>query len=348
MRTGTACGIIRANRTGSPLMPPIRRILLTVKNPRQRALPALAKAAALARSLGAQLELFHAISGPVAFEAFSDGAINRYQDEQRALHLRRLEAMARPLCRRGLEITTAVEWDYPSYEAVIRHAQRSRADLIVVGRHDGPRVARWLLRYADWELLRQSPVPVLVVKKPRPYRNPAILAAVDPSHAFAKTAQLDHAILGSGAAISSATRGALHVLHAYVPTIDDISQGELRLPNASQLIVGQAAKQAGQRLEKALRGAGVEVKPARRHVVALHAVDAIPQVARQVGCEIVVMGAVARSGLKGLFIGNTAERLFDDLACDVLVVKPPGFKSQVDARIRGPELFFPVPPSGMV
>ncbi|MDQ2639633.1 MAG: universal stress protein [Pseudomonadota bacterium] len=329
-------------------MPPIRCILLAVKNPRQKSFPALAKAAALARALGARLELFHAISGPVAFEAFSDDAIRKYQDQQRALHLRRLETMATPLRRSGLAVATAVEWDYPSYEAVVRHARRSRADLIVVGRHEGRHVARWLLRYSDWELLRQSPVPVLLVKKSRPYRAPAILAAVDPSHAFAKTAQLDRAILEVGAAIGGATRGALHVLHAYVPTIDDVSEAQLRLPNASQLIVDHAAKQADLRLGKALRAAGVEVKAARRHVLALHAVDAIPQVARRLSCDIVVMGAVARSGLKGLFIGNTAERLFDDLTCDLLVVKPPGFKSQVAAGIRGPELFFPTPPSGMV
>ncbi|HWL63219.1 MAG TPA: universal stress protein [Steroidobacteraceae bacterium] len=329
-------------------MPTIRRILLAVKNPRQRAFPALAKAAALAQALGAQLELFHAISGPVAVDAFSEDAIRKYEDGQRALHLRRLEAMATPLRQRGLAVTTAAEWDYPSYEAVIRHARRSRADLIVVGRHEGRHVARWLLRYSDWELLRQSPVPVLLVKKARPYRSPAILAAVDPSHAFAKTAQLDGAILEAGSAISGATGGALHVLHAYVPTIDDISQGQLRQPNASQLIVDHAAKQAERRLEKTLRGAKVEVKAARRHVLAMHPVDAIPQLARRLGCDIVVMGALARSGLKGLFIGNTAERLFDDLNCDLLVVKPPGFKSQVAPGIRGPELYFPLPPSAMV
>jgi universal stress protein E len=192
-------------------------------------------------------------------------------------------------------------------------------------------------------------VPVLLVKKPRAWRAPAILAAVDPSHAFAKTAQLDRGILEIGAAVSDATRGALHVLHAYVPTIDDVSEGMLRQPDASQRIVDLAAKQAARRLDKALHGAGLDdLKKSRRHVVARHPVDAIPAMVKKLGCDIVVMGALARSGLKGLFIGNTAERLLDDLPCDLLVVKPPGFKSQVSAGIRGPELYFPTPPSGMI
>jgi universal stress protein E len=44
---------------------------------------------------------------------------------------------------------------------------------------------------------------------------------------------------------------------------------------------------------------------------------------------IVVMGAISRSGLKRLLIGNTAERILDALRCDVLVVKPARFRSPV-------------------
>ena len=47
------------------------------------------------------------------------------------------------------------------------------------------------------------------------------------------------------------------------------------------------------------------------------------------------MGAVARSGLKRVFIGNTAERLLNQLRCDVLVVKPAEFKARVLPRRKG-------------
>ena len=38
--------------------------------------------------------------------------------------------------------------------------------------------------------------------------------------------------------------------------------------------------------------------------------------------DALVMGAVSRSALKRLFIGNTAERVLDSVNCDVVVVKP--------------------------
>jgi universal stress protein E len=47
------------------------------------------------------------------------------------------------------------------------------------------------------------------------------------------------------------------------------------------------------------------------------------------------MGAVSRSGLKRLFIGNTAEQILDALECDVLVVKPATFTTSVRRAGRG-------------
>jgi len=69
--------------------------------------------------------------------------------------------------------------------------------------------------------------------------------------------------------------------------------------------------------------------------VAQSAVDGIRSVARATRAGIVVMGAISRSGLKRLFIGNTAERLLDVIECDVLIVKPRRFASHVQRRRRG-------------
>ena len=46
-------------------MQAIRRILVAIKDPQARSLPAVAKAAQLARALGAEMELFHAIDAPL-------------------------------------------------------------------------------------------------------------------------------------------------------------------------------------------------------------------------------------------------------------------------------------------
>jgi universal stress protein E len=329
---------------------PIRRILVAVKEVRGRKSPTLQKAAQLARALHARVELFHAISEPIAVDAlaFANEGVSKFQARQRARYLKRLELLAAPLRRTGLDVTVGAEWDFPAHEAVIRRARQWGADLIVAERHASRHIAPWLLRYNDWELLRQSPVPVLLVKKRGTYESMKVLAAIDPSHAFAKTARLDEAILRTATAVCATTRAQLHVAHAYVPALADVYTADLTLPDAPAHIVHNAEAQARSRFEKTLRAARLGSLPrGRRHLVARHPVDAIPQVVKSAGIDLIVMGLV-RTGLKGLFIGNTAEQLLDELPCDLLIVKPPGFANKVPAKPRGPYLISIGPPYGAV
>ena len=45
--------------------------------------------------------------------------------------------------------------------------------------------------------------------------------------------------------------------------------------------------------------------------------------------DLLVMGSVARSGVPGFFVGNTAEKIINHVGCSVLVLKPGGWKSPI-------------------
>ena len=122
---------------------------------------------------------------------------------------------------------TAVEYDYPAHDAIVRRAFLIKADLIVAGSPADRHAAAGLLRLTDWELLRHSPVPVLLVKRSRPYRHPNVLVAVDPCHAHSKPSQLDEEILGVGGAIAAALHGKLHAIHAYAPVVIGSAAGSV-------------------------------------------------------------------------------------------------------------------------
>jgi universal stress protein E len=319
-------------------MPYIRRILVAIKDTGSRKQsPAVIKAAQLASGLGARLELFHAIDSPVYIDSRrpTSARVKLMRQRVEARYVRHLERIADRIRQRGLKVTTAVDWDFPSYEAVVRHARRTHAELIIVERHGGGRhFAPWLLHMADWELLRLSPVPVLIVKNPRPYDRPTILAAVDPTHVFAKPARLDDDILGTGKIVSKALRGALHVMHAYVPMPADMPGATVDISeNVTADIERKALARARTVFESCLRSTAIPA--ARQHLVEDRPMLAIPEVARRTRSSIVVMGAISRSGLKAAFIGNTAERVLDDLTCDLLVVKPQRFVNRVQRARRG-------------
>lgn len=318
-------------------MKAIRRILVGIKDPGARSLPALAKAAQLAAATGAELALFHAIDVPVAAEPFlyAQGGFRKHERQVRQRHLDALERRAARLRRkhRKLKLRVDADWDYPIHEAIVRHARKIKADLVVAEAHAGRRTLPWLLRLTDWELLRSSPVPVLIVKSTRAWRRPRLLAAIDPGHTYAKPAGLDAEILKAGEQLSAALRGTLHVMHAYLP----MASGTTPFIGASAEVISgimsAATADSSKAFERSLRLSRVPRK--RRHLVRGVPSEAVPRMARALRADIVVMGAISRSALKRIAIGNTAERVLGDLPCDVLVVKPARFVTRVSRSSRG-------------
>lgn len=318
-------------------MKPVRRILVGIKDPEAPSLPAVDKAVQLAAAFGAQLTLFHAIAMPVAAEPYlyAKGGFRKHEHEVRQRHREALERLAARLRRRSrkLEVRVDVDWDFPVHEAIVRQARKSRADLVVAEAHAGRRLLPWLLHLTDWELLRSCPVPVLIVKSARRWRRPRLLAAIDPTHAYAKPTALDGEILAAGERFSEALGGSLHVMHVYMPVLP----GAVAMLDAATQAVSEvlAANEALARrsFDKALRRS--RVPRGRRYLIKGAAGVAIPRMAEKLDAGLVVMGAISRSTLKRIAIGNTAERVLGDLPCDVLVVKPKRFVTRVSRTRRG-------------
>jgi nucleotide-binding universal stress UspA family protein len=79
----------------------------------------------------------------------------------------------------------------------------------------------------------------------------------------------------------------------------------------------------------------MKVMRTRAHLVTGNPATEIPRLARDLGAQIVVMGALSRSGLMRVLIGNTAERVLGELPCDVLVMKPRATKTRIATASRG-------------
>ena len=318
----------------------MHRILVAVKDLRARDFPAAKKAAQLARALNAELYLFHAIAEPLYVETLmlTKQPLAHFEQQTKEKVRRRLERIANLLRGEGhqaLQITTEATWDYPAHDAVIRAAIRLEADLVVVECERSKHVAPWFLRFTDWELLRNCPLPVLLIKNRKPYHRSPVLAAIDPTHAFAKPADLDDEILASASELARALGGDLHAVHAY-NAVPGMSAAELA--SATRLDRAQAAASA------AAHGAvdplldAIGMAPTNRHIVEGFAIDVLESVTHQTGAQIVAMGAVSRSGLRRLLIGNTAEQRLDRMTADILIVKPRGFRGPASTSPRGPQI----------
>src|SRR5664279_1861330 len=161
----------------------LRKILVAVANPSVRSNKAVKRAAEFAHRTGASIELFNSIPTPqiaLGFARFEAAELMRAAAERNRADL---ERMAKPWRREELIVDTTVHTGSAAHEAILRQARSGGADLIVIEAHRHGRLARLLLSQTDFELIRQSSVPLLIVKRSNAWRSPRVLAALDPLHA---------------------------------------------------------------------------------------------------------------------------------------------------------------------
>lgn len=299
--------------------------ILVVIDPTAKEQPALERAAWYAKRSGAALELFICdYDQYLAGERFFDSA--SLQKARQSLidnHVRRLKERAKGLAAAGLSVSVDARWDRPLDEGIVRKALDSKADMVVKDTHYHTVLRRSVFSNTDWNLIRSCPVPLWLVK-PRPVAERArVVAAVDPLHERDKPAELDHRILTVAKRVSAAAGGELHVFHAYdiAPALA-VSADSMTMPISLPVReIAEALKQQHSEAVFALTD-GHEVTRDNVHVHEGSARQLLVTLTEQLNADLVVMGAISRSGLQRLFLGSTAEQTLDHLPCDILIVKP--------------------------
>ena len=212
---------------------------------------------------------------------------------------------------------------------VIHAVLRDGFDLVVKAPKGNMGLVRQLFGSQDLQLMRQCPCPVWLAKPGRQRTYSRILAAVDPSADSKEAASLDRYILGLAAELAEVEQAELHVVHVQrVATGADMHPG-LGGMTAKELasIATEVERDHRARLDRLLEHQGAAVT--RVHFRKGEPADVIRSVASRIKADLLVMGTVARSGVAGLLIGNTAERVLNSVRCSVLTVKPEGFKTPV-------------------
>jgi universal stress protein E len=300
----------------------------------------LRKAAVLARTRGCDLELVHVIALPYAPAVSRRPNLRQAAQEIVEDSKQKLLELASSSELKGIPTDATVTWDYPAADGLVRQVLKRRPQLLLAESQRHARLARPFLSNTDWDLIRKCPCPLWLSKSTRKLDGP-VIAAVDPMHAHAKPSALDDVILQYALQTAQNRPARVVAFHAYTLPVPPKADGSVEaywLGMSEEEIEQYQAmlQQAHDRLSVRYR-----IPAKNRLVVAGDPASALPRIVKKQRASVVVMGAVSRSALTRLFIGHTAERVIDALECDVLVVKPRGFKTRVVPR---PRLLMPLPP----
>ena len=220
----------------------------------------------------------------------------------------------------GITVRTSISHERPEADMVIARAEECDAVLVVKGTHWHSPTERASFGYTDWRLIRRLERPLWFVKPVEWKENPVIVAAVDPTHAKDEAHELDHAIVNAAQDFAANCDGKVLLLHTY-QRLEEIGTRATWTFKPVTLPVDELDRKIREEHRKALQAfaadcgvddAAVHQLPGRTHEI-------LPAFARSHEADLVVMGGVARSGLKRR-VGSTTAQVLDHLSCDVLIV----------------------------
>ncbi|UHD18492.1 universal stress protein [Thiocapsa bogorovii] len=225
---------------------------------------------------------------------------------------------------------------------VIRQVLREGCDLVI----KTPEDPGWLDRLfgsEDLHLLRKCPCPLWMIKPQLSGAFECIVAAVDVNEAYPVDEvegrrALNRQVMEMATSLALSEFADLHVVHAWEPVGEWVmrsgclSTDEERIKAYVQEVERHRRENLHALMRKTIDRIGPEatryLKP-NAHLVKGWAREEIPALVQRLGADLVVMGTVARTGISGLLIGNTAETILTQLDCSVLAIKPEGFVSPV-------------------
>jgi nucleotide-binding universal stress UspA family protein len=242
------------------------------------------------------------------------------KNEQLRSHVARLRDQGIPVKSQVLQGRSSLE--------VIRQVLRNKHDLVLKAAKGSHSRRIGFLGTTAIELLAKCPCAVWLANSGGPVRPSRLLAAVDATPHDAEHAELNVRILEASNGISRLAGARLDVIHVWNFlgerfVRDYMQRADFRLFEES--LQCEHAENFG----RLVRTIGLQEDSNQVHLLRGEPSAEIPLFVRDNKIDLLVMGTIARRGVTGLLIGNTADLVVNQVACSILALKPHGFQSPI-------------------
>ncbi len=271
----------------------IKKILCII-DPTTNQQRALDRAAFMARKSGASVHALLCFTPPQGVAAEDGDAM--LQAEQRR-HELWLDELVKPLKVTNVDVTTEVKSSSDWRTALSQAVRNADADMLIKAASTRSPLRRRLMKTSDWLVLREARCPVLFAKRSDDTPIAKVLAAVNIAATDEAHVHLTGIVLATGLDVAEQLGAELNVVNAYADSKNFIHPPDL-------------AKRAG-------------VSRQQAHVGDADPEDLIASVCQKIDAGLVIIGSVGRKGIAAAVVGNTAERILDTVAADILVIVVP-------------------------
>lgn len=289
---------------------------------------ALKQAIWMARQSGAQILLTHVLpdirkallsaSPSAQFDAVAgEGAL--FQQEIRKDSDARMQHVVAKLNATDLNIRCETLLGDPAL-SLVQLVHEDHPDLVIVGTNGQSAWGRLFLGSTAKKLIRNCPAPVWVVKGEKENALKAILAATDFSEVSLKAARTAYEL-------AKQTGAELHVLH--VIDSNDVPGGAIERLSPGGGLREAINQVAAKHLAEFVTSLGGESGEIHSHLSSGIPSQEVARQADHLKIDLLVLGTIGRSGITGMLLGNTSEKVLDTCGCSILTLKPDAFVSPI-------------------
>lgn len=206
-------------------------------------------------------------------------------------------------------------------KAVLKHGH----DLLI--KEAEPMGDRTGFKALDMDLLRKCPVPVWLCRPIMAHSaDIKVAVAVDANREEQAAHEMAHALIQLADQLAISGSGKLDVLSCWEYKYEEYLRGNSWVSESElQREMDRTEQDHAAALKQLVQESGVGQAELTQVRLQGRPYLAIPDYVQQNGIDILVMGTVARTGVPGFVIGNTAENILQAVSCSLLVMKPAGF-----------------------
>lgn len=308
-------------------MQTVSRILIDI-DPKADYQPALYRGIELAKKHGAKIELFSSCynSSFIAACFLDDAHLQQAKNSHIRSQLEKLKKYETEVESAGLEVSVDVAWHHPTYEGIIQKAMASKSDVVMKSTHKHRVISKVFFTPDDWQLLKACEQPLWMAKNKTTMEMRNVLVAIDPTQSHSKPDSLDKKLLETGVAVAKTFNANVLVAHCYEPLGLEMFRelggfGDIASDHGQYL---RATEQHHKKqFDEMTSPYGIEDD--NKYLLQGYPEICLPELVEMKDVDLLILGTTYRTGL----LGSTAEKLLDEVSCDVLAIKPDGFETPV-------------------
>lgn len=218
---------------------------------------------------------------------------------------RQLDELMQRCSDNNIPFSTEIMWNLNWYEMATQAIAQSGCDLVFKSSFHHGKAKRIFSKTSDYYLMRYCSSPILFTHQSQQWQSSYLVACVDLESDDAEHMGLNNRIVKYAKLLSSILGMELRIVAVYKKGF-------------SKVVLDLVAESSVGTKERLAEVFGVEAD----HILVRQGdtVETIHNISEEINASVMVIGSLARTGIAGQLIGNTAEKLLDIANADIITI----------------------------